>query len=54
MKRRLRIGAMAAIALALALFVTGVVVLRWLAVVLVLATIPVLTWTLLRPSRGDT
>jgi hypothetical protein len=44
---------MAAIALAIVLFATGVVVLRWIAVVLVLATIPALTWTLLQPPRRD-
>jgi multidrug transporter EmrE-like cation transporter len=52
-RRRLRIGAMIAIALAIVLFVTGVDVLRWISVALVLASIPVLTWTLMHPPRRD-
>jgi hypothetical protein len=44
---------MAAIALAIVLFVTGLVVLRWIAVVLVLATIPALMWTLVHPPGRD-
>jgi hypothetical protein len=51
--RRLRIGAMGALALAIVLFVTGVGVLRWISTALVLASIPVLTWTLFHPSQRD-
>jgi hypothetical protein len=52
-RRRLRIGAMAALALAIVLFVTGVDVLRWISTALVLASIPVLTWTLIHTQRTD-
>ncbi len=52
-RRRLRIGGLAALVLAVVLFVTGVPALQWIALVLVLASIVVSTWTLFHPERGD-
>jgi hypothetical protein len=52
-RRRLRIAALVALALAVVLFVTAVQALQWVAVILVLATIPVLMWTLFNPERRD-
>jgi hypothetical protein len=52
-RRRLRIAAMVALALAVVLFLTTVQVLQWIALILVLATIPVLLWTLFNPERRD-
>ena len=52
-RRRLRILAMAALALAIALFITTVQALRWIALLLVLASIPVLLWTLWRGEGRD-
>ena len=51
--RRLRLGAFLALVLAIVLFVTAVTALRWVAVVLVVATIPVLLWTLVHPDRSN-
>jgi hypothetical protein len=44
---------MGGVALAVVLFVTTVTLLRWIAVVLVLASIPVLMWTLFNAERRD-
>jgi multidrug transporter EmrE-like cation transporter len=44
---------MVAIALAIVLFATAVDVLRWISLALVLGSIPVLTWTLMRAPRRD-
>ena len=52
-RRRLRIAAMVALALAVVLFLTTVQALQWIALILVLATIPVLLWTLFNPERRD-
>jgi multidrug transporter EmrE-like cation transporter len=52
-RRRLRTSAMVALVVALLLFVSTVQVLRWIAVVLVLASILVLTWTLFTAARRD-
>jgi multidrug transporter EmrE-like cation transporter len=52
-RRRLRIWAMAGLVLAVILFVSTVQVLQWLALVLVLASILILTWTLFTTERGD-
>jgi hypothetical protein len=52
-RRRLRIAAMVALALGVVLFLTTVQVLQWIALILVLATIPVLLWTLFNPERRD-
>jgi diacylglycerol kinase len=52
-RRRLRISAMVALAAALLLFVTGVQALQWVALVLVLASILVLTWTLWTGGREE-
>jgi hypothetical protein len=52
-RRRLRIWAMVALALAIVLFVTTVQVLQWLALLLVLASILVLMWTLFTRERKD-
>jgi EamA domain-containing membrane protein RarD len=51
--RRLRIGAIAAVGLAIILFVTTVQVLQWIAVALAIASIPVLLWTLFNPPGRD-
>jgi multidrug transporter EmrE-like cation transporter len=52
-RSRLRLGAIGALVLALILFVTTVQVLQWAALVLVLASTLVLTWTLFTGFRGD-
>ena len=52
-RRRLRIAAMVALGLAIVLFLTTVQALQWVALILVLATIPVLLWTLFSPERRD-
>ena len=52
-RRRLRIAAFVALVLAIILFVTTVQALQWIAVALVLATIPILLWTLFNPERRD-
>jgi multisubunit Na+/H+ antiporter MnhE subunit len=52
-RRRVRLGAMVAMAVALVLFLTTVEALRWVALILVLACIPVLVWTLFNPERRD-
>jgi hypothetical protein len=52
-RRRLRIAAFVALVLAVILFATTVQALQWVAVALVLATIPVLMWTLFNPERRD-
>ncbi|HEX5469312.1 MAG TPA: hypothetical protein VFW80_09740 [Gaiellaceae bacterium] len=52
-RRRLRTGAIVALAVALLLFVSTVQVLQWIAVVLVLASIVVLTWTLFTQERRN-
>jgi hypothetical protein len=44
---------MIAIGLAIVLFSTTVPALRWIALILVLASIPVLTWTLFHRERRD-
>jgi hypothetical protein len=49
--RRLRIYAMVALAAAIALFVTMVQPLQWIALVLVLAAILILMWTLFTSAR---
>jgi uncharacterized membrane protein YbaN (DUF454 family) len=49
--RRLRIYAMVALAVAIALFVTMVQPLQWIALVLVLAAILILMWTLFTSAR---
>jgi hypothetical protein len=52
-RRRLRNSAMIAIGLAIVLFVTTVPGLRWVALILVIASIAVLTWTAFHPERSD-
>ena len=52
-RSRLRLWAIAALVLAIILFVTTVQVLQWAALVLVLASLLVLTWTLFTGMRGD-
>ena len=52
-RRRLRIAAMVALGLAIVLFLTTVQALQWVALILVLATIPVLLWTFFNPERRD-
>ena len=52
-RRRLRIAAMVAVGLAVVLFLTAVPALRWIALILVLASSPVLTWTQFHPERRD-
>jgi len=52
-RSRLRLWAIAALVLAFVLFVTTVQVLQWVALVLVFASIVVLTWTLFTGARGD-
>jgi hypothetical protein len=52
-RRRLRNLAMVALGLAIVLFLTTVPVLRWIALILVLASILVLTWTLFHPEGKD-
>jgi hypothetical protein len=52
-RRRLRNLAMVALGLAIVLFLTTVPVLRWVALILVLASILVLTWTLFHPEGKD-
>ena len=52
-RRRLRIGALAALVLAVVLFVTSVPALQWIALVLVVASIVVSTWTLFHPEGRD-
>jgi hypothetical protein len=52
-RRRLRIGALAALVLAVVLFVTAVPALQWIALVLVLASLVASTWTLFHPERSD-
>jgi len=49
--RRLRIYAMVALAAAIALFVTMVQPLQWIALALVLAAILILMWTLFTSAR---
>jgi hypothetical protein len=44
---------MVALGLAVILFLTTVQALQWVALILVLATIPVLLWTLFNPERRD-
>jgi hypothetical protein len=44
---------MVALGLAIVLFVTAVPVLRWVALILVLASILVFTWTLFHPEGRD-
>ena len=50
-RSRLRIYAMLALVVALALFLTTVTVLQWIAVVLVVASTVVLMWTLWTGGR---
>ena len=50
-RRRLRISAMVALVVALALFLSTVTVLQWIAVVLVVASTHVLMWTLWTGGR---
>ncbi len=50
-RSRLRIYAMLALVVALALFLTTVIVLQWIAVVLVVASTFVLMWTLWTGGR---
>ncbi len=52
-RRRLRIAALAALVLAVVLFVTAVPALQWIALVLVLASLVVSTWTLFHPEGRD-
>jgi hypothetical protein len=52
-RRRLRNSAMVALGLAIVLFLTTVPVLRWIALILVLASILGLTWTLFHPEGKD-
>jgi hypothetical protein len=52
-RRRLRIGALAALVLAVVLFVTSVAALQWIALVLVVGSIVVSTWTLFHPEGRD-
>jgi drug/metabolite transporter (DMT)-like permease len=52
-RRRLRLGAIAALVLAVVLFLTTVTALQWIALVLVLASIGVSTWTLFNPGRRE-
>jgi len=50
-RSRLRISAMVALLVALALFLTTVTVLQWIAIVLVVASTLVLMWTLWTGGR---
>ena len=50
-RRRLRLYAMVALVVAFGLFLTMVTALQWIAVVLVLASIVVLMWTLWTGGR---
>jgi hypothetical protein len=50
-RRRLRISAMVALVLALGLFLTTVTALQWIAVILVVGSTLVLTWTLWTGGR---
>ena len=50
-RRRLRLYAMVALVVAFGLFLTMVAALQWIAVVLVLASIVVLMWTLWTGGR---
>jgi threonine/homoserine efflux transporter RhtA len=52
-RRRLRVGALAALVLAVVLFLTMVTALQWVALVLVLASIVGSTWTLFNPGRRE-
>ena len=52
-RRRLRIAALAGLVLAVGLFVTTVPALQWIALVLVLASLVVSTWTLFHPEGRD-
>ena len=52
-RRRLRIGAFAALVLAVVFFLTGVTALQWLALVLVLGSTLASLWTLFNPERGE-
>jgi multidrug transporter EmrE-like cation transporter len=52
-RSRLRLAAIGALVLAIILFATTVQMLQWIALVLVLASIRVLTWTLFTGVRGD-
>jgi hypothetical protein len=52
-RRRLRMYAIAALVVALVLFVTTVTVLQWIALFLVLASIVVLMWTLWTTGREE-
>jgi hypothetical protein len=50
-RRRLRVYAMVGLVVALALFLTTVTVLQWIAIVLVVASTLVLMWTLWTGGR---
>jgi hypothetical protein len=50
-RRRLRISAMVALVVALGLFLTTVTALQWIAVILVVGSTLVLTWTLWTGGR---
>jgi hypothetical protein len=52
-RRRLRIAALAALLVAVVLFLTTVPALQWIALVLVLASLVVSTWTLFHPEGRD-
>jgi drug/metabolite transporter (DMT)-like permease len=52
-RRRLRMAALAALVLGVVLFLTSVPALEWIALLLVLASIVVSTWTLFHPERRD-
>jgi hypothetical protein len=52
-RRRLRIGAFAALVLAVVLFLTMVTVLQWLALVLVLGSTLASLWMLLNPGQRE-
>jgi drug/metabolite transporter (DMT)-like permease len=52
-RRRLRMAALAALGLAVVLFLTSVTALQWIALVLILASIVVSTWTLFHPEGRD-
>ena len=52
-RRRLRLYAMVALVVAFGLFLTMVTALQWIAIVLVLASIVVLMWTLWTGGREE-
>jgi drug/metabolite transporter (DMT)-like permease len=52
-RRRLRIAALAALLVAVVLFLTTVPALQWIALILVLASLVVSTWTLFHPEGRD-